>query len=308
MYQIISEVKQIRNCQNQLEKVLKKSLSHKGEFTIGFPGGNMTCPVWANQKIWYSTFEITKDDESTPRFWNGFGVTIELSKNKSNNIAVEINVPTEGIRKIVAGLFAKDTKTKKIFLLHRGRVGGGRKGIGKNAFLSWYPSPTITVYDEKEHEEQALIVGSINSAAFIDETANFIQNVALFREIVTSGEINESTFLSDEELTNRATESSSTLRPKKKSTKTETFERNPYVNEFAKRRAKGKCQLCDNLAPFQNKSGIPYLEAHHIIWLSEGGIDSIGNTAALCPNCHRKMHVLNKESDKKKLTKLAKTS
>lgn len=51
------------------------------------------------------------------------------------------------------------------------------------------------------------------------------------------------------------------------------------------------------MAPFQNKDGEPYLETHHIICLSHGGPDTIDNTVALCPNCHRKMHVLNLEED-----------
>ena len=32
-----------------------------------------------------------------------------------------------------------------------------------------------------------------------------------------------------------------------------------------------------------------------------GGEDSISNTVALCPNCHRKMHVLNQTADREKL-------
>lgn len=43
----------------------------------------------------------------------------------------------------------------------------------------------------------------------------------------------------------------------------------------------------------------PYLESHHIIWLAAGGADSVDNTIALCPNCHRKMHVINDSSDVK---------
>lgn len=73
---------------------------------------------------------------------------------------------------------------------------------------------------------------------------------------------------------------------------TTAYVRNQYVSEFAKRRANGNCQLCGKPAPFVNHDGIPFLEAHHIIPLSEGGADSIDNIAALCPNCHRKMHVL----------------
>ena len=44
-------------------------------------------------------------------------------------------------------------------------------------------------------------------------------------------------------------------------------------------------------------NGEPYLEAHHVKWLGDGGSDSIDNTVALCPNCHRKMHSLNLSAD-----------
>ncbi len=75
------------------------------------------------------------------------------------------------------------------------------------------------------------------------------------------------------------------------------YNRNKYVIEYAKRRANGNCQLCNNEAPFVDDKGNPYLEAHHINWLSRGGDDSVDNTIALCPNCHRKMHVLDREED-----------
>jgi len=82
--------------------------------------------------------------------------------------------------------------------------------------------------------------------------------------------------------------------------------RDPFVAEFAKRRANGKCQLCDEVAPFTKYDGVPYLESHHIDWVSAGGSDTIENTVALCPNCHRKMHILNLPSDIEKLKTLTK--
>jgi 5-methylcytosine-specific restriction protein A len=79
---------------------------------------------------------------------------------------------------------------------------------------------------------------------------------------------------------------------------TTQHERNPWVAEYAKRRAAGKCDLCGSAAPFQNADGSPYLETHHIIWLAQGGEDSMQNTVALCPNCHRKMHALDLDLDR----------
>lgn len=80
-----------------------------------------------------------------------------------------------------------------------------------------------------------------------------------------------------------------------------TYVRDPYKAEYIKKHAKGICQLCGQKAPFNDNYGNPYLESHHIIWLSKGGDDSIENMVALCPNCHRKMHVIANEQDIKLL-------
>ena len=88
-------------------------------------------------------------------------------------------------------------------------------------------------------------------------------------------------------------------------TKTASFVRNRYVSEYAKRRAQGICQLCGEPAPFVDRDGVPFLETHHIIWLADGGADSIKNTVALCPNCHRKMHILDLDEDVNRLLRKA---
>lgn len=106
--------------------------------------------------------------------------------------------------------------------------------------------------------------------------------------------------LSDEELEKRAKLNSS--RPTSiRNVEVQQYERSVFICELAKRKAKGICQLCKQPAPFNNSKGEPYLETHHIEWFSKGGKDSIENTVALCPNCHRKMHVLNLLEDRQKL-------
>jgi len=100
--------------------------------------------------------------------------------------------------------------------------------------------------------------------------------------------------LSDQDLFNRAKNAE---RLGQRFTTSKTFDRDPYVSEYVKRRTNGHCDLCGNPAPFTDKKGRPYLESHHIIWLSRGGEDTIYNTVALDPSCHRKMHVLDLEED-----------
>jgi predicted HNH restriction endonuclease len=75
------------------------------------------------------------------------------------------------------------------------------------------------------------------------------------------------------------------------------YKRNPFIALYVKKKADGVCQLCENTAPFHLENKEPYLEVHHIKWLSQGGEDSINNAVALCPNCHRKMHSLNLKED-----------
>lgn len=75
------------------------------------------------------------------------------------------------------------------------------------------------------------------------------------------------------------------------------YERNSQIVKYTRQYAKGICQLCNQPAPFTDKNGNPYLEVHHVIWLSRGGSDSIQNTVALCPNCHTKMHIVDDTKD-----------
>ncbi len=105
--------------------------------------------------------------------------------------------------------------------------------------------------------------------------------------------------LTDDELRARAIKA-----PKKAGERLVTgivYERDQYVSLETKRRAKGYCELCKQPSPFVDKKGDPYLETHHVEWISRGGDDSLENTVALCPNCHRRMHVLDNAADKSQL-------
>ncbi|WP_316778914.1 HNH endonuclease signature motif containing protein [Pedobacter antarcticus] len=73
-------------------------------------------------------------------------------------------------------------------------------------------------------------------------------------------------------------------------TVTEYRRRSGLVKKYALMRADGKCELCRNKAPFKTKTGLPYLEVHHIFKLADDGPDHPNNVAALCPNCHREAH------------------
>jgi 5-methylcytosine-specific restriction enzyme A len=112
--------------------------------------------------------------------------------------------------------------------------------------------------------------------------------------------------LSDDELKERAGRSNAV--PGERTVVAKRFERNPNVVLWAKKKANGICQLCNSPAPFITIQGDPFLEIHHIIPLGQNGEDTIENTVALCPNCHRKMHALNQPEDKDWLSRIARSS
>ncbi|NWC66028.1 HNH endonuclease [Cedecea sp. P7760] len=85
------------------------------------------------------------------------------------------------------------------------------------------------------------------------------------------------------------------LVPEKKSVQRVVYARSPHVRAWVLSSRHGICELCRQPAPFEMEGDIPFLEVHHIVPLYDGGSDTLENCAALCPNCHRAIH-LSKES------------
>lgn len=73
-------------------------------------------------------------------------------------------------------------------------------------------------------------------------------------------------------------------------TSKQEYTRSPAIREYVKARADGYCEACGDPAPFKNTDGDPYLHAHHIHELSDGGSDTVDTVAAICPNCHYRIH------------------
>ena len=79
-----------------------------------------------------------------------------------------------------------------------------------------------------------------------------------------------------------------------------TYPRNNTLKNYVKQRSNYLCEMPNcNYRSFSKKNGELYIEVHHVIPLSEGGEDSISNTVALCPNCHRALHYANNKEELK---------
>ncbi|CUY26381.1 MAG: HNH endonuclease signature motif containing protein [Serratia marcescens] len=87
-----------------------------------------------------------------------------------------------------------------------------------------------------------------------------------------------------------STQPDGTKKPIKTIRKIITIARDPKIKAYILQEAKGICEVCEKSGPFPDSKDRPYLEVHHLKPLANGGSDTVGNTVAVCPNCHRELH------------------
>ena len=98
--------------------------------SVGYQGGGQSYDVHWHQAagIW----GLFEPSAAKGRFWICFGLE-NPAKASSLTITVETNPPVQGVNRRCAGVFLRD-EHGNFYIAHSGKVGGGRKGIGKKAF------------------------------------------------------------------------------------------------------------------------------------------------------------------------------
>ena len=173
-----------------------------------------------------------------------------------------------------------------------------KQPVDINEFRSFITVSTrgaITKLDDTQYQALMRLIEK-NNPGFLSDYMQQSQELPGMYDIIEG--------MTDEELEAGSKQSSTGPAPIYTTT-TALRKRDPYLPEIVKRNANGVCQLCGNPAPFQDRKGKPYLEAHHILPLASNGPDHISNMVALCPNCHRKMHIVEDQADINKLTQVA---
>ncbi|MDI4666416.1 hypothetical protein K9U40_19105 [Xanthobacter autotrophicus] len=193
MFILVDTTAKKRRAQAQLERNLKSALDHQGCFNIGFRGANFDHDVFGfgPGELWASFMPPVQED-STKRFWNGFGIF--LPERGTQHITVEINIPLETNQERTAGFFAEDPLTGAIYLMHSGKIGGGRKGIGKSDFLFWAKPQLVNVATGEGEIRSGLVIGNIDDEDLAGRIWRFVQLVAEFKEAATSGNLNSAEF------------------------------------------------------------------------------------------------------------------
>ena len=167
---VITDPKEIEKLHNIFLNQINKFSTDKIYCGVGYPSGSFKDNVSYSKElnIWLSV------QKHHNKYWNGFGIGKPI-ENKNNSLKGEINFPYSGINRRIAGVFAKNDYNQ-YYVLHRGKIGGGRKGRGKNFFLNNFRGDFINAIDEN-YTSPFCLVGELNSKHFPEQVANFIKEI-----------------------------------------------------------------------------------------------------------------------------------
>ncbi len=182
MLRAITDIKRVAEIHRTYVEIMRRHLGQSAPLKIGFKGEVRDMTAHHKGELWFTS----QPSQNNNRYWDAYG--LEPSKTRSNNITVEINVPVEGINRTISALYAEDSDTKEIFLLHRGKVGGGRPGIGKDAFTAWYSGGIAAVDELDGRTTQVFLITSLGDPHMADNVASFVKAVSVFKSTVTSAQ------------------------------------------------------------------------------------------------------------------------
>lgn len=186
---LIEETREKAAAQERMEGLIKNFWRHGETRQIVWRPNSRELPIAHDGNFWFASIELD-DDATTPRYWNSFGVY--QPGQAGLVITVEINIPTTRNSGRVSGFFARDTETGEIYLMHDGGVGGGRKGIGRDAFLAWTGAIPIAVATSDGEPRYGLMVSPLNKNLG-RRLVHFLESVRDFKAAVVAGEVDQNT-------------------------------------------------------------------------------------------------------------------
>jgi len=177
MLKVITDAKTIRRCQQQLSRRIRAAGGEKRPVVLGHQGASVQARVWWSDTLGLWFFPGKGEEK---RYWNAFG-TDRPKPDAALSITCEINFPKEGIDRRIGGAFATDGKGR-VFVVHRGKLGGGRKGIGKALFEKQYRGVWAEMDDGGE-EASVAVVGLLASPRFPRQLAQFVGKIERIKDM-----------------------------------------------------------------------------------------------------------------------------
>jgi len=174
---IIDDEETVQKCRKQFIRRLRSCADEKIPVKLGHIGASSASKIlWSeNLGIWMSFGE-----EKDRRFNHGFGAGKPLPGDVLS-ATCEINFPAGGIDRRIGGAFARDRKGQ-IYAVHRGKIGGGRRGIGKSLFEAHYRG-VWALMEDGEMETVVAVIGVLKSLRFPRQLAHFIHKIERIKSL-----------------------------------------------------------------------------------------------------------------------------
>ena len=187
MLKLITDQTEIKKYTRLFVKKFKPYIDETIIVKLGHQGASLPAKVLWSKKLGIWLYPHTINEV---RYWNAFG----RGKPKEAGIlstTAAINFPWQGIDRKTGGAFARDA-WGNIYVIHRGKIGGGKKGVGKSLFEHNYRG-VWSFMEDGDSITQVAVIGALNSGRFALQVALFVKKVEklkLTATLSTQTEIN----------------------------------------------------------------------------------------------------------------------
>lgn len=175
MLKVISDQPAIKKYAGQFNKKFKPFIDEEIKVKLGHQGAGFPAKV-----LWSKSLGIWKFSRAIKevRYWNAFGVG-RPGASSVLSIASEINFPWVQIDRKTGGAFAEDA-WGNIFVIHRGKIGGGKKGVGKSLFEHNYRG-VWSFMEDGDSISQVAVIGDLKSSRFALQAAQFVKKIEILK-------------------------------------------------------------------------------------------------------------------------------
>jgi hypothetical protein len=180
MLKVLDDESAIKKYRRQFIRCFKPFIDEKIPVNLGHPGATVRAKaLWSERLgIW-----MVHEKMSGNRFGHAFGAEKPTSSSHIP-ITCEINFPAKGIDRRIGGALAID-RDGRIFVVHRGRIGGGKKGVGKALFDDHYRG-VWAIMEDGSTETTVALIGVLNSPRFVRQVSQFVHKVDRMKNIFSS--------------------------------------------------------------------------------------------------------------------------
>ena len=175
MLKVIADQPAIKKYAGQFNKKFKPFIDEEIKVKLGHQGAGFPAKV-----LWSKNLGIWKFSRAVKevRYWNAFGVG-KPGASSVLSIASEINFPWAQIDRKTGGAFAEDA-WGNVFVIHRGKIGGGKKGVGKSLFEHNYRG-VWSFMEDGDSISQVAVIGALNSPRFALQAAQFVKKIEILK-------------------------------------------------------------------------------------------------------------------------------